>query len=109
MQRKVLGSAHGNLWQGGNGTELHQEVQVGIGKLFFIVWMVKHWNKLPEITESNRDWNRPLEIVWSNLLLKQIPYNRSHRTTSREVFAITRGGTTTSLGSLFQYSVTLKI
>ena len=41
-------------------------------------------------------------------LLKPVPYNRSHRSASRRVLNIsTEGDSTSSLGNLFQCSVTL--
>jgi len=49
-----------------------------------------------------------LEIIESNPLLKQVPYSRLHRKVSRGVLNISRGDSTTSLGSLFQCSVTVK-
>lgn len=62
------------------------------------------------VSQSCRGWMGPLENIESNPLLKQVPYSRSHRKASRRVLNISReGGSTTSLGSLFQHSITLKV
>jgi len=47
-------------------------------------------------------------IIVSNTLLKKVPYHRSHKYTSRWVLNISiAGDSTTSLGNLFQCSITL--
>jgi len=51
-----------------------------------------------------------LEIPQSNPPLEQVPYSRLHRKASSWVLNISReGDSTSSLGSLFQCSVTLKV
>ena len=58
---------------------------------------------------SRRDWKGPQEIINSNPLMKQVPYTRLYSNVSRWVLNISiEGDSTTSLGSLFQCSVTLK-
>jgi len=49
--------------------------------------------------------------LWRSLsLIKQVPYSRLHRKTSRWVLNISReGDSSTSLGSLFQGSVTFTV
>ena len=48
-------------------------------------------------------------MLESNPLLKQVPYNRSHRQASRRVLNISIEGDSTTLGNLFQCSITLTI
>ena len=64
------------------------------------------------ITESHdcRDWNGHLEILESSPPSEQAPYSRLHRWVSRWVLNISREGESiTSLGSLFQCSITLTV
>ena len=64
------------------------------------------------ITKSQdcRGWKGPQEIIKPNPPAKAVPYNRSDRQVSRQVLNISReADSTTSLGSLFQCSVTLTI
>ena len=60
-------------------------------------------------SQNCRGWKGPQEIA-SNPLLRQVPYNRSHRQVSSRVLSVSReGDSTASLGSLFQCCVTFTI
>jgi len=52
--------------------------------------------------QNCRVWTRPLELIQSTHPATAIPYSSLHRKASRWVLSISRGDSTTSLGSLFQ-------
>ena len=57
--------------------------------------------------QNCRGWKEPQDIIKSNTLLKQVPCNISHRKAARWVLNVAlEGDFTTSLGNLFQCSVT---
>ena len=66
-------------WHGQTGSFVRFHCDAGLGGK-----EVKE--KKARITESQncRGWKGPLEIIESNLLLKQVPYSRLHRQASRE-------------------------
>lgn len=60
-------------------------------------------------SQNHKGWKGALEIIQSNYLLKQVSYSRQQRKAFRWVLNISREDLTTSLGSPFQCSVTLKV
>jgi len=44
-----------------------------------------HWPKWITESQNCRGWKGPLGIIKSNTLLKQVPYSRLHRKSSRQV------------------------
>ena len=59
-------------------------------------------------SQNYRGWKVALEIILSNLVLKQVHYSNLYRKVSQQVLNIFReGDSTTSVGSLFLCSVTL--
>ena len=62
------------------------------------------------LSQNRRGWKRPPEIIKFKPMLKQVPYNRLHRQTSKWVLNISiEGDSTASLGNLFLRSITLTV
>mgnify|MGYP001852408091 CR=1 FL=1 len=66
------------------------------------------WWKITE-SQNQRGWKGPLLITESNSPAEAVPYSRLHRKMSRWVLNISRGDSTTSVGSFFQCSATPKV